>query len=1266
MVVARPSSPQAQASRSKPSPSRASRGSKAPRLSPSRASPCTPTSAWAAWASVSPERRPSVDKRLQSASAERAAALLELHAFLSNERSPTAEAGDAAEAATAPAPGAKITAAPAPAPTPAPAPAPAPTFELELPVPTPEPASRALAPSAGLPGPQRRRSRSAGEVTFGGGEGGKDRPAAVRSRSAEVAVGSGSAFGLPPSIAPAPQQGSPPRRVVSPPRRGSPPRHAVSHAGTQTAGVASPSRPLHRRGRDEAAPSKPAAKAAVPALLLPADGLPAGSEAVAARRAVDVPPLKRREAPSPARRDTSTPGDTSTPDASRLGGRVGREIERCDEPTRSAGLGADLELRADLARDAATRVQAVWRGTLARDALERTWEEEEEEAAAALIQAVWREVRSRRSEVRSRPRAERHEAPRVDLDLGAEIRHEAPRGMFQGARRAASAQFGLLHRRGGAAIADVMRAAVAMRKSPASPLARSPLARFSRERPAQQQSEAAWQASAETSVDPRASEWRGFRWSRTTRTMEDAAAVVQASWRGFRGRQQLQQQWEEEERNVAATLLQASWRGTTARKGAATRADQKRLAPAADPGPVGLEDFLASHALQLPPASVPVTIGRNQRGGVLPPPPVPRSPPQGQGRSRNRASPPRVAGSPSLTPPPPPRSPHWQVGVLAAALFRWREHTARAQVSRSMAYDASLHSIARPLRRYWRRWRLRIGHVLPPPAAAATTRKPPPPQHPPAAVRSLLERTWEQTARLSDGVQRMAALQDRLLELHTVHSPRGDAPAGDARRGAALPGADEGAGSQCASVMRAAADASAAAAVAAAAAAAASEELDASPWDRRLNSQGRLGEAATALSDALMQRSPLRASSCDQQRAAVAPEAPASRPSQAKPRSPTRASLARPALSISTPDKPHGQGLGQRREPSRSPPTRPPWRPWSSEGSLIERTPGTPLSRPWSPGSSRGDAAERSAVTPSTPQPPSRHPPGPPGSPAAVLEAAVHACSCVGQLCNAPAARLPQPRAPPPVGETRASATRAAMGKQIRAHAASATDHLLVPLPRHNSYIDRPRVADNGRGGRGPGASYSFKRGARPSAFGPAFGRSVTDSSRPGSAPARGRAVAAKAAAQAWGVAARAEAAEAAARGRAERLAEAARAEKRATQRRAAKIRAARLEAQRVAGEVKAAGAGRPAAARNGAVTRARTAHFADATAGAAANANANAASANAANAADANAAATAAAAEQVLASPEYMMGLARQLQAQGRFDEAAALLSARRNTQEV
>ena len=44
----------------------------------------------------------------------------------------------------------------------------------------------------------------------------------------------------------------------------------------------------------------------------------------------------------------------------------------------------------------------------------------------------------------------------------------------------------------------------------------------------------------------------------------------------------------------------------------------------------------------------------------------------------------------------------------------------------------------------------------------------------------------------------------------------------------------------------------------------------------------------------------------------------------------------------------------------------------------------------------------------------------------------------------------------------------------------------------------------------------------------------------------------------------------------------------------------------------------------------------------------------------------TAAAAEEVLASPEHRMGLARQLQAQGRFDEAAALLSAGRNTQEV
>ncbi len=36
-----------------------------------------------------------------------------------------------------------------------------------------------------------------------------------------------------------------------------------------------------------------------------------------------------------------------------------------------------------------------------------------------------------------------------------------------------------------------------------------------------------------------------------------------------------------------------------------------------------------------------------------------------------------------------------------------------------------------------------------------------------------MERTREQTSRLSDGVQRMAALQDKLQELHLVHSPRG-------------------------------------------------------------------------------------------------------------------------------------------------------------------------------------------------------------------------------------------------------------------------------------------------------------------------------------------------------------------------------------------------------------------------------------------------------------------------------------------------------------
>ena len=240
----------------------------------------------------------------------------------------------------------------------------------------------------------------------------------------------------------------------------------------------------------------------MPALHLPADGSAAGSEAVAARCAVDAPPLQRREAPSPARRDTSTPG------ASQLGGEIGREIRRCGEATRFADLGADL------ARDAATRLQAVWRGTLARDTLERAWEEEEEEAAAALIQAAWREVRSRRREVRSRvSRAEQHD-------------ESLPRGSlhgWQGARRAASAQFGLLHRRGGAAIADVVRAAVAMRKSPASPLAK-----LSRERTSSQRSSRS--SEAETSGERRASD------PRATRTMEDAAAAVQASWRGYQVR----------------------------------------------------------------------------------------------------------------------------------------------------------------------------------------------------------------------------------------------------------------------------------------------------------------------------------------------------------------------------------------------------------------------------------------------------------------------------------------------------------------------------------------------------------------------------------------------------------------------------------------------------------------------------------------------------------------------------------------------------------
>ena len=255
------------------------------------------------------------------------------------------------------------------------------------------------------------------------------------------------------------------------------------------------------------------------ALHLQADLRPtAGSEAVAARRAVDAPPLQRREPPSPARQLPSPArhDTTSTPAASRLGREIEREIERRDEPARFAGLAPGLapDLAPDLARDAATRLQAVWRGTLARDTLERAWEEEEEEAAAALIQAAWREVRSRRREVRSRvSRAEQHD-------------ESLPRGSlhgWQGARRAASAQFGLLHRRGGAAIADVVRVAVAMRKSPASPLAK-----LSRERTSSQRSSRS--SEAETSGERRASD------PRATRTMKDAAAAVQASWRGYQVR----------------------------------------------------------------------------------------------------------------------------------------------------------------------------------------------------------------------------------------------------------------------------------------------------------------------------------------------------------------------------------------------------------------------------------------------------------------------------------------------------------------------------------------------------------------------------------------------------------------------------------------------------------------------------------------------------------------------------------------------------------
>ena len=255
------------------------------------------------------------------------------------------------------------------------------------------------------------------------------------------------------------------------------------------------------------------------------------------------------------------------------GGQLEGEIARCDEATRFADLAADL------ARNAATRLQAVWRGTLARDALERAWEEGEEAAAAALIQVAWREVRSRRREVRSRPCAGRHGAPRASLHV------------WQSERRAASAHFGLLHGRGGAVMADVVRAAVAMRKGQGSALLGSALlgrdsalAEFSRERPLRQQSDATLQARAKASVErPRASD------PRAARAIEDAAVVVQASWRGLEGRRSLQQQWWEEERGVAAGLLQAAWRDTTAadramgRKWAAARVNQKRLDEVARP-----------------------------------------------------------------------------------------------------------------------------------------------------------------------------------------------------------------------------------------------------------------------------------------------------------------------------------------------------------------------------------------------------------------------------------------------------------------------------------------------------------------------------------------------------------------------------------------------------------------------------------------------------------------------------------------------------------
>jgi len=232
------------------------------------------------------------------------------------------------------------------------------------------------------------------------------------------------------------------------------------------------------------------------------------------------------------------------------------------------------------------------------------------------------------------------------------------------------------------------------------------------------------------------------------------------------------------------------------------------------------------------------------------------------------------------------------------------------------------------------------------------------------------------------------------------------------------------------------------------------------------------------------------------------------------------------------------------------------------------------------------------------------------------------------------------------------------MGKQICAHARTATDHLLVEPPRENSYVFRPRVADNGNACRASPPSFSFKRGARPSAFGTPCDCSGTSSSQPGTSLVRERVGEAKAMVQAAAVQARAEAVEAVGRERADRATA-------ATQRRAAQVREARLKAQQAAKAAKAAGAGRPTAARNGGVARAHKAHFAHATADSTTDATAAvSATATAAATVAATATVTAAAAEKVLASLKYMMGLARKLQAQGRFDEAAALLSAGRNAQ--